>query len=92
MDFADTAGFIADLDRVITVDTAMAHLVGALGRADWVLLPFTADPRWHREVPQTPWYPRLRLFRQRDPGQWLPVIRELLAAIDAEPPASAREP
>lgn len=84
MDFADTAGFIAGLDRVITVDTAMAHLVGALGRADWVLLPFAADPRWHRDVDHTPWYPRLRLFRQPSPGDWPHVIREVLAAMDSE--------
>lgn len=92
MDFADTAQFIADLDRVITVDTAMAHLVGALGRRDWVLLPWTADPRWHRGVDHTPWYPRLRLFRQPAHGAWLPVIREVLSAMDSEPPGWSREP
>lgn len=81
-DFADTATFIADLDRVITVDTAMAHLVGALGREDWVLLPFTADPRWQRAGAHTPWYPRLRLFRQPSPGDWLSVIRQVLSALD----------
>lgn len=92
MDFADTARFITDLDRVITVDTAMAHLVGALGRPDWVLLPYTADPRWHRDRDHTPWYPNLRLFRQPAPGGWLGAVRQVLAAMDCERLASGPEP
>lgn len=92
MDFADTARFITDLDRVITVDTAMAHLVGALGRQDWVLLPYMADPRWHRNSDHTPWYPNLRLFRQHAPGDWLGAVRQVLAAMDCERVASGPEP
>jgi ADP-heptose:LPS heptosyltransferase len=92
MDFAATARFIADLELVITVDTAMAHLVGALGRSDWVLLPFTADPRWHRHVTHTPWYPNLRLFRQPAPGDWISVIRKVLAAIEGHSRAWCQVP
>ena len=80
-DFAATAELIANLDLVITVDTAMAHLVGAMNREGWVLLPFSAAPRWLRQRPDSPWYPSLRLFRQRQPGDWMPVVAEVLAAL-----------
>ena len=85
MDFADTAEFVAELDRVITVDTAMAHLLGALGHPGWVLLPLAADPRWHRHTDRCPWYANLRLFRQPVAGDWTSVIEAVLAALDAEP-------
>jgi tetratricopeptide (TPR) repeat protein len=69
-DFADTARVMAQLDLVITVDSAPAHLAGALGRPVWVMLPFTADWRWLLERTDSPWYPSMRLFRQRRPGDW----------------------
>jgi tetratricopeptide (TPR) repeat protein len=84
LDFADTASFVAGLDRVITVDTAMAHLLGALALPGWVLLPFSADPRWHRGCDRTPWYAHLRLFRQPALGDWGSVIQAVLEALDAE--------
>ncbi len=87
-DFADTATFVADLDRVITVDTAMAHLLGAVAHPAWVLLPFSADPRWHRGTEHCPWHPGLRLFRQPAPGDWVSVIQAVLAALDAEAAAA----
>lgn len=68
--FAATARAVAQLDLVITVDTAMAHLVGAMGRPCWVLLPWSADPRWLCTAPVTPWYPHTRLFRQPRSGDW----------------------
>lgn len=69
-DFAATAAVVRQLDLVICVDTAMAHLAGALGHPTWVLLPFAADPRWLRHRSDSPWYPTLRLFRQSQQGDW----------------------
>ena len=80
-DFAETAAAIAALDLVVTVDTAVAHLVGALARPGFVLLPCPADWRWLEEGADTPWYPTLRLFRQAAPGDWRAPIDELVAAL-----------
>jgi len=89
--FAPTARVLAQLDLVITVDTAMAHLVGAMGRPGWVLLPWSADPRWLGATPTTPWYPSLRLFRQQRGGDWNGAVDQLLAAFcDAFPPYGQR--
>ncbi len=89
--FANTARVLAQLDLVITVDTAMAHLVGAMGRPGWVLLPWSADPRWLSATPTTPWYPSLRLFRQGRGGDWNGAVDQLLAAFrDAFPPYGHR--
>ena len=74
LDFADTAAALTRLDLVIAVDTAVAHLAGALGRPCWLLLPFSADWRWLMEREDSPWYPSLRLFRQPRPGAWEPVV------------------
>ena len=76
--FAATARAVAQLDLVITVDTAMAHLVGAMGRPCWVLLPWSSDPRWMRTDPVTPWYPHTRLFRQPRSGDWHGAVDALL--------------
>ena len=69
-DFADTAALIQELDLVIMTDSSVAHLTGALGMPIWVLLCFAADWRWLRDRDDSPWYPSMRLFRQRTPGQW----------------------
>ncbi|MGD2186479.1 MAG: tetratricopeptide repeat protein, partial [Desulfobacterales bacterium] len=69
-DFTDTAGLIANLDLVISVDTAVAHLAGAMGKPVWVLLPFIPDWRWMMERADSPWYPSMRLFRQKIKGNW----------------------
>jgi len=69
-DFSDTAGLIKNLDLVISVDTAVAHLAGAMGKPVWVLLPFIPDWRWMLNRDDTPWYPSMRLFRQKIKSEW----------------------
>ena len=73
-DFADTAAAIAQLDLVICVDTAIAHLAGALGKPVWLMLPEIGDFRWLEGRDDSPWYPTMRLFRQRKLGEWDEVI------------------
>lgn len=73
-DFSETAALIENLDLVISVDTAVAHLAGALGKPVWVLLPFVADWRWMLHRDDSPWYPTMKLFRQPFRGEWEPVI------------------
>ena len=80
-DLADTAAMIATLDLVITVDTSIAHLAGALGKPVWVLLPFSADWRWLRYRDDSPWYPTARLYRQAAPGDWAGVVRQVEEAL-----------
>ena len=77
-DFSATAALMRQLDVVICVDTAIAHLAGALGHPAWILLPFAADPRWLRDRSDSPWYPSLRLFRQPQAGDWDTPIAEAL--------------
>jgi tetratricopeptide (TPR) repeat protein len=80
-DFADTAALIARLDLVITVDTAVAHLAGALAKAVWVLLPFVPDWRWMLDRDDSPWYPTMRLFRQPALGDWRTPIARIVEAL-----------
>ncbi len=80
-DFADTAALIANLDLVIAVDTAVAHLAGAMGKPVWTLLPFYADWRWLLQREDSPWYPTMRLFRQSSPGDWDSVVTRLAQAL-----------
>ena len=80
-EFTVTARLVQALDLVISVDTAMAHLVGGMGCPGWVLLPCSADPRWLRDRQDSPWYPSLRLFRQHRPGDWHSAVSDLLAAF-----------
>ncbi|QZZ18947.1 tetratricopeptide repeat protein [Leptothermofonsia sichuanensis E412] len=80
-DFADTAAAIAGMDLVISVDTAVAHLAGALGKPAWLLLPFACDWRWMRHREDSPWYPTMRLFRQDSPGDWAGVMAKVIAAL-----------
>ncbi len=82
--FVDTAEAIAQLDLVITVDTAVAHLAGAMGKPVWVLLMFAADWRWLCDREDTPWYPTLRLFRQTAPGDWAGVVARVGVALREE--------
>lgn len=81
-DFADTAAALAGLDLLVTVDTSIAHLAGALGLPCWVLLPcYKADWRWLHGRPDSPWYPSLRLFRQVRRGDWATPVAEVAAAL-----------
>ena len=80
-DFADTAEFLHRLDLVIAVDTAVAHLAGALARPVWTLLPFSPDWRWLFKREDTPWYPTMRLFRQTTPGDWAEVVDRVRGAL-----------
>lgn len=82
-DFADSAAIIANLDLVISVDTAVVHLAGALGKPCWVMLPdYRTDWRWLIGRADSPWYPTMRLFRQAD-GDWAAVIRQVTAELSA---------
>jgi ADP-heptose:LPS heptosyltransferase len=81
--FADTAALIANLDLVLCVDTAVAHLAGAMGRPAWVMLPFSPDFRWLLDRSDSPWYPTLRLFRQPAPGDWTAVFSAVGAELRA---------
>ncbi len=81
-DWSDTAALVETLDLVITADSSVAHLAGALGRPVWTLLPYVPDWRWGRRGARTPWYPTMRLFRQPRPGDWAAVIDAVLAALD----------
>jgi len=73
-DFAVTAAVLADADLLITVDTAVAHLAGAMGRPTWLLLPYVADWRWLTGRRDSPWYPSLRIFRQPQSGDWASLV------------------
>jgi tetratricopeptide (TPR) repeat protein len=79
--FADAAAVLSGLDLLVSVDTALVHLAGALGRPVWLALPFAPDWRWLLEREDSPWYPGLRLFRQQRPGQWAEVFERMAAAL-----------
>lgn len=80
-DFRDTAALVQSLDLVVSVDTAAAHLAGALGKPVWVLLPFSPDWRWLLDRDDSPWYPTARLFRQPRPGDWDEPIARVAGAL-----------
>lgn len=80
-DFDDTAALITNLDLVITVDTSVAHLSGALGKPTWVMLPKASDWRWLLDRADSPWYPTIRLFRQAAPGVWDDLILQMSHAL-----------
>ncbi len=83
-DFADTAALVASCDLVISADTSVAHLAGAVGAPVWVMLPFSADWRWMTARRDSPWYPSARLFRQSAPGDWAGVVAAVAGALVCE--------
>jgi len=82
-DFADTAAAISALDLVIAVDSSVAHLSGALGCPTWLMLQHVAEWRWFKDRSDTPWYPTMRLFRQRTRGDWVSLVSEIGRAFQA---------
>jgi hypothetical protein len=81
--FDDTMAIMAGLDLVLTVDTSVAHLAGAMGVPVWIMLPWCAEWRWLQERTDSPWYPTARLFRQPEPNDWQQVAEQIAAAINA---------
>jgi Flp pilus assembly protein TadD len=84
-DFADTAALLSQMDLVISVDTALVHLAGAMAHPVWTLLPFGADYRWMRDGGESPWYPTMRLFRQPGFDDWPAVLAAVGRALDRTP-------
>jgi tetratricopeptide repeat protein/glycosyl transferase family 9 (putative heptosyltransferase) len=80
-DFSDTAALLSQMDIVISVDTSVAHLAGAMGKPVWIMLPFVSDFRWMTEREDSPWYPTARLFRQKRIGDWADVIDRVNVAL-----------
>lgn len=81
--FSDTAAAVNELDLLVTVDTSVAHLAGAMGKPTWLLLPFDPDWRWGLESSHTPWYPCMQLYRCPRPRQWKPVLEKLREDLKA---------
>jgi ADP-heptose:LPS heptosyltransferase len=79
--FLDTAAVMASLDLVISTDTSILHLAGALGRPSWAALTFSSEWRWLLERGDSPWYPSMRLFRQTTDGDWDAVVRAMVAEL-----------
>jgi len=88
---AESAGLIATLDLVISVDTSIAHLAGAMGAAVWVALPRLADWRWMDEREDSPWYPTARLFRQKSSGDWRAPVERMREELQSIVVARARK-
>ena len=80
-DFADTAAAMVELDLIVSADTSVVHLAGALGKPMWTLLPFIPDWRWLLERDDSPWYPTMRLFRQQTRGDWQAVMDGVCEAL-----------
>jgi tetratricopeptide (TPR) repeat protein len=90
-DLAETAALIATLDLVITTDTCIAHLAGALAKPVWILLPHLSDWRWMLQIETTPWYPTARLLRQRAPGDWNGVLERVIENLSRLRSARSRQ-
>jgi hypothetical protein len=91
-DYAETAALITNLDLVISVDTSVAHLAGALGKPVWILLPHAPDWRWQLGRSDSPWYQSARLFRQSAPGDWPGVLANVFDALRGVSSSAANWP
>ncbi len=91
-DFADTAALMSLLDLVVTIDTSIAHLAGALGKPVWIMLQYSADWRWLLGRDDSPWYPTARLFRQQRRGDWTSVVADVARALSALYPSTTQPP
>ena len=80
-DFTETAAILNEMDLVISIDTSVAHLAGALGKPVWILIPFAPDYRWMLNMDTNPWYPTAKLFRQKNPGDWDSVIDAIYSEL-----------
>jgi Flp pilus assembly protein TadD len=89
-DFGQTAAVVANLDLVVTVDSAAGHLAGAIGRPVWVMMPTPSDWRWMIDRTDSPWYPTMRMFRQPKPGDWATVVAQVTQALAGMPKSRAR--
>ena len=78
-DYADTMAILESLDLLVTVDTSVGHLAGAMGKPVWLMLPFAPDWRWLLDRSDSPWYPSVRLFRQKKPQDWGAVVADIVA-------------
>ena len=76
-DFADTAGLVAQLDLLVSIDSSVAHLAGALGKPVWLMLRKAGEWRWLHDRSDSPWYPKHRIFRQQSHGAWESVVRDI---------------
>jgi ADP-heptose:LPS heptosyltransferase len=81
-DLAETAALVATLDLVITTDTCIAHVAGAMAKPVWILLPHLSDWRWMQRIETTPWYPTARLYRQHSPGDWAGVVERVIGELN----------
>ena len=82
LDFSDTAALIENLDLIISVDTAVAHLAGSLGKPIWMLNRYNTDWRWGQASESSLWYPSMKIFRQRTPGNWASVIDDVINSLN----------
>ncbi|MCB1570263.1 MAG: hypothetical protein KDI72_04240 [Xanthomonadales bacterium] len=82
--FLDSAALIRSLDTIVSIDTSVAHLAGALGARVLLLLPYWSDWRWMAERTDTPWYPRMRLFRQERPHDWASAVAALARELRSD--------
>jgi tetratricopeptide (TPR) repeat protein/glycosyltransferase involved in cell wall biosynthesis len=83
-DFADTAAAIEKMDLVISVDTSTVHLAGAMGKPVWLMLPVSPDWRWMRDRKDSPWYPTMSIFRQKEVGDWATVVNNIVESLSIE--------
>ncbi len=88
-DFVDTAAALQCMDLLISVDTSVAHLAGALGLPVWMLIPRVPDWRWMLDRSDSPWYPSMRIYRQEQAGRWEPLVADVCRALQSEMPAAA---